>query len=454
MLRILRSWWQDRLLRGVLKNSGYLFSSNTLSAFLNAGQGILATRLLGPANYGLVAGILITFATNVNRLLSFRMSEVVVKYLGQYLAEGKKDRAGAVVKGAALMEAATSVFAYLVLLLLAPLAARYIAKDPHSLPLFWFYGLVLISNLIYETSTGVHQATHRFDRLALINSLQSILTFILISLAFIARGGVLEVLSAYLLGKTFAGLFIILSAWIELNKTLGKGWWHVSLRLIPNWRELFLFAVNTNVNGTVNLIVRDSETLLLGLFRSPVEVGYFRNAQGIINLIITPIDPLIGPTYAEITRSLYQKQWQATMRLLKRVSTISAAWTLAAGGVLVLFGRWLIPWIYGKDFGPAYPAFVLLLIGYGFANIFQWNRPLLLALGMPGFPLKVSALVGLVKTALTLTLVRPFGYLAEAAILSGYFVASIGLILRRGISEVARREAIAMPDLQESQVVE
>jgi hypothetical protein len=34
-----------------------------------------------------VAGVVIPFASNIHSLLSFRMSEVVVKYVAQFLAE-------------------------------------------------------------------------------------------------------------------------------------------------------------------------------------------------------------------------------------------------------------------------------------------------------------------------------------------------------------------------------
>lgn len=449
MLPTLRSWWQDRHLRGIIRSSGYLFSSNGISAVLSALQGIFAARLLTPAGYGLVSGTVIVFATNINRLLSFRMSEVTVKYLEQYLAEGRKDKAGAAAKSIAMAEALTSVAAYLVLLALSPLAARYFAKDMSTVPLFAFYGLVLLSNLIYETSTGVLQSTNRFDRLALINVIQSIITASIIFWAFLARRGMWEVLSAYLLGKTFAGIAIALSAFLELNKTLGPGWWRASYRLLPKWREMGLFAINTNLNGTVNVVVRDSETLIIGFFRTQTEVGYFRIALAIINLVMMPIDPFIGPTYAQITRTITQRQWALTTRLLKRISAISAAWTLSAGGVLALFGWWIIPFLYDKQYAPAYPAMVILLFGYGFANIFQWNRPLLLALGLPDYPLKVAALTSAVKTILSVLLLPLFGYVGEAVILSGYFLASVSLILRRGLSEVRIRAAAepAMGDL-------
>lgn len=453
MIPTLRSWWQDRLLRGVIRSSGYLLSSNGITAVLTIVQGILATRLLGPGPYGLVAGIVIPFASNINRLLSFRMSEVVVKYLGQYLSEGDKEKAGAFVKGIAATETVTSLVAYLVLAALAPLAARFFAKDASSLPLFLYYGLFLVGFLIFETSTGVLQTTRRFDRLALINVLQTIVTAGLILWAFVSKGGVLAVLTAYLLGKILAGLLIAGFAFQEMNRTLGRGWWRVSVRLIRSWREIFGFALSTNFNGTVNLFARDSETLLIGLFRSQVEVGYFRNAQAVINLVMMPIDPFIGPTYAEISHTIHQKQYEITTRLLKRVSAIAAAWTLSVGGVMALFGWWVIPTIYGPKFAPSYPAFVLLLFGYGFANIFQWNRPLLLALGMPGYPLKVSAIVGVGKTLLSFALLPFFGYLGEAAVLSGFFIASISLVLRRGFREVRDRSVrLVQPSVVENQL--
>jgi len=445
MLQRLHSWRQDHILRGVLKSSSYLFSSNALSAALSVLQGIFAVRLLGMDGYGLVSGIVIVFVSNVNRLLSFRMSEVVVKHFGQALAEGNRERAAAVVKGAGLVEAGTSVLAYLILLLLAPWAAVQSAKDPSTAYLFRYYGLVLLSYLVYETSNGVLQATKRFDRLAWINACQSILTAGLILAAFLYRGSAINVLTAYLLGKTLAGLAIAWLALREMNTRLGHGWQRVPLKNLTDWRAIVRFAINTNLNGTVSLFVRDNAPLYLTLLRpeavAQTEVGYFKLALSIINLVMLPIEPFIWPTYAEITRTIAQKQWQATRRLLKRVSAIAGLWTLAAGGGLALLGWWLIPTVYGAGTGPTYPVLLILLVGYGFANILNWNRPLLLALGKPSFPLIVAASAGLVEILLAFWLVPVYGYRSMAAILSGFFIVSIGIIVWRGMRELTRLEA-------------
>ena len=441
MRDFLRNWSQDKLLRGVIKNSSYIFSSNTIAIGLSMLQGIFAARLLGVYDFGVLSGTVMPFVTNINRLLSFRMSELVVKYLGQFTAQDDHQKAAALVKGAAITEGLTSVLAYLVVLLAAPLAARFLAKNPDAAYLFILYGLFLLANLVYESSFGVLQAYKQFNKLALINLIQSFLTAGLILAAFLLHGGLFHILMAYLIGKSFAGIAVSAAAYLQLKQELGTRWWSVSLSLLPPRAELARFAFSTNLQGTVNLVARDSETILIAALRSPTEAGYFRIAQAVINLVMLPIEPFIATIYAEIAHTVARSEWRLTRRLLKRVSAIAGSWTVLAAAGLALIGWWLVPVMYGREYAPAYPALLVLLVGYGVANTVNWNRPLLLALGMPDYPLKVTGLVGAVKTILTLWIVPFLGYIAEAALLSSYFVFSICTIVWRGIREIRLREA-------------
>jgi len=430
------------LIRRVLRNSGYLFSSNTVSSALGVIQGILVVRLLGDSGFGLLT-IVMDFASNVNRLLSFRMSEVMVKYMGEALAQEDKQRAASLVKGIGLTEAVTSVVAYLVLLLLSVWGARTFADDISIAHLFRFYGLFLLANLVYETSVGVLQAVDNFKRVALANFYQSIALTVLITLAFILKWNLAGILTAYLLGKTVAGFMVTGFALRELNGRLGRGWTRAPLNLVPDWKPILQFAFSTNLNGTVNLFARDNIRLYLAALLSTAEVGYFTLATRLINLVMTPLEPFIWPTYAEITKTIAQRQWAVTRKLLRQVSIIGAAWTTLAGGGLAAIGWWLIPFMYGSAMSPAYPVFLILLVGYGAANIANWNRPLLLALGRPNFPLIVSAITGAIEVVLIFTLVANGGYLISAAVVSGYFVISIGWTALQGLSILKHEEAVA-----------
>ena len=195
----------DPLLQRVVRNSSYLFSSSAISAVLSVIQMILVLRLLDPGQYGLATGIIMLFATSVNQLLSFRMSEVVVKYAGEALAHEDRQRTAALVKGIGITESITSIVAYLVLVLLSPWAASVFAKDVSTAPLFMVYGSFLLANIVYETSVGTLQTVHQFGSVARANFYQSIATFLSIIAISLLGLGIFGVLIAYLVGKTIAG---------------------------------------------------------------------------------------------------------------------------------------------------------------------------------------------------------------------------------------------------------
>lgn len=416
----LARWREDILLKRVVRNSSSLFSSSAVSAVLSFIQSIIVLRLLDPAEYGLATGIIMVFVTSVNQLLSFRMSEVVVKYAGEAFAHEHKQRAAALIKGIGITEAFTSVIAYFALVLLAPWAATVFAKDVSTTPLFIFYGLFLLANIVYETSVGTLQTVHQFGRVARANFYQSIVTFLLIIAIALLGWGIFGVIVAYLVGKTIAGLMITRYAVQEMKRNLGDRWWSVPLSTVSEWKSIVRFMVSTNLNGTINLLARDNIPLYIGYLLSKTEVGYFKFALNLINFVKLPIEPFIWPTYAEITRTIAQRQWQATRKLLKQVTAIAGVWTLLTGGGLIALGWWIIPFIFGAKYAPSYPALVILLLGFGCANILNWNRPLLLALGRPRYPVFVAATVGTVELILFFLLVPRSNYLVASAIFSGY----------------------------------
>ncbi len=431
----------DPLLKRVLRNSGYLFSSSAVSAVLSVIQMILVLRLLDPGAYGLATGIIMLFATSVNQLLSFRMSEVVVKYAGEAFAHEDNERVAALIKGIGITEAITSIVAYLVLVALSPWAANIFAKDASTAPLFSFYGLFLLANIVYETSVGTLQTVHQFGRVASANFYQSIATFLSIIVVSLWGLGLFGVLIAYLIGKTVAGLMVTRYALNEMKKNLGEGWWRAPLSLVLDWKSIARFMVSTNLNGTINLLARDNIPLYIGYLLSSTEVGYFKFALNLINLVKLPIEPFIWPTYAEITRTIAQRQWDTTRKLLRQVTSIAGVWTLLTGGGLIALGWWIIPLIFGARYAPAYPALVILMLGFGCANILNWNRPLLLALGRPQYPVFVAATAGAVELVLFFLFVPSSNYLVASGIFSGYLIISILWMVWRGLTILKAEEA-------------
>lgn len=429
---------QNELLRRVVLNSGILFSATGITGLISMFQGIFTARLLGVAGYGIL-GAITMFTSVVNKFASFRMGELVIKYVGVYTEAEDETRAAAVFKAAALVEMAASLVAYGLILLLAPLGARLFAKDAGSTNWFMIYGLIVLANLMAESSTGLLQIFDRFRHLGALNVFQSLVTLSVIIYVYLTEGGFLGVLVAYLIGKSVGALGLSGAALLEASRRWGGGWWRAPLSsLNGRWRELSHFAISTNISASLSLINKDSELLWVSFLRGPVETGYYKLALALANLVQMPVSPLPQATYPELSREVARQNWGNVRYILRQGSILAGGYTLLAGFGLLLFGRPLIAIVYQPEFLPAYPALLILLIGFLVANTFYWNRTALLAVGLPDFPTKVNFVTALLKVGGILLLVPRFGYLASAGLLAGSYVIGVSAAvwrLRRAIHE-------------------
>jgi len=434
--------FQSEMIRRVVKNSGYLFSATGLSAAFAMLQGILTARLLGVADFGTLGAILV-FTSVINKFASFRMGELVVKYVGQYSESGDQQRAAAVFKLAALTELAASLVAFGLIWLLAPVGAVYLAKDASLSGWFVFYGLIVLANIISESSTGLLQIYDRFRWMGIISVLQSFVTLLIITWVYFTQGTMLGILTAYLVGKTVGALGLLLAALTEAGAHWGKNWWRTPLRLIqPKMRELAYFAINTNISASLSLLRKDSELLWVSLLRDNVETGYYKLALTLANLVQMPVSPMTQATYPELSREVARKNWSNVRTVLRQGSYLAGGYTLAATLGLLLFGKPLIRFFYKPEFLPAFPALVILLTGFLVLNTFYWSRSALLAIGLPDYPTKINLVITAVKIGGIFLLVPRFGYLANASLLAGSYIAGVSLSVLKFRSEVKRQEKV------------
>jgi len=449
----IKTWGKDVILKKVVGNSAYLFGGQAISAVLS----ILTANLLGVTSFGAL-GVVISFVTNINRLLSFRMADFVVRYMGGFLAEDNRKGAAAVLKVAALTELVTSLVAYAVLVLLSGWGAARFAKDPATQSLFLIYGLTILGNVMTETATGALNVMGHFRSQALLNLLQSVLSAGLFVLVFINQGGIFPVMLVYLVGKMVLGIGPVLLALYWLPRSLGKSWWRTPLRgNLPPRKPMIQFAVNSNFSGTITILARDSEVLWASYFFDTTVAGYFKVALAVINLVVMPITPFISTSFPEIARHIVKREWSRLKQLLTRITVISGAWTGLVAAGLLLLGRQLLfsPWtllghtiyIYKEGYGPAYGVLLVLLIGFGAANTFFWDRTLLLSFGKAELPLKVSFFAMVGKLLLAFLIVPKLGYLAEAGLLSAYFVVTVGILVLRGLREVRHQSQLKVETL-------
>jgi stage V sporulation protein B len=419
------AWWQggrlvtrlrsDRTLARVFANSAWLVGASGAGALLNGLQGIVVARALGVSGFGTL-GLIVTFVTVCGRLTSFRMNEFVIQYLSRTDRLAPHD-ASATVKLSLIVESSAAVVAFGVLWLCAPIAASWVVHQPATTPLIRLYSATLLGGLVNETSVGILQLYGRFRICSVSSTAGAALSVVGVVVAVVLGSGIAGIVWALVAGAVLTGVVLTTAAVSEVGRQLGREWWRARLSVLRDRRRAIVgFVLSTNATATLSLVARDADLLWIGLFRNPLEAGYYRLAYTLANVAWLPIGALTQSIFPEIARKVADAEWGDLRRLLRRGTLLVTAYVLPVVAVFVVFGAPLVALLYGPSYTPAMPALLILLVGNGLAHLVFWGRPTLVALHRPAFPMKVALFFLSLKMVGVFLLVPHLGFLACAAL--------------------------------------
>lgn len=423
----------------ILVNSGWLLSANVVGMLLNLVQGVLVARTLGVEEYG-VLGLVMTFVTVINSFTSFRMGEFVIKFMSDALALGHKDEAAITIKVAMGIEASASILAFAIVFALAPLGAQWFVQIPEGQILIITYAIIILGNLVSETSTGVLQVFKQFQMQSIMTFISRVVSLLAVGIAFLLGQGLWGILVAYLMSNLISASMLLVVTLVQTRRHLGSDWWHISINTMNGkWRSAANFAFSTNLSTTLSLVTKNSDLLWLGFFRSPAEVGYYKLATSLAGLVFLPVGPLGQTVYPQAAHYVALGEWAKFKNLLQKASLLVSIYVIPAGILVSIFSPWLISTFYGNQFAPAAIALAILLVGSAFANTFFWSRPALLVINLPEYPTKINVLIAVLKVIGVFLLVPTFGYVGNAVLLTILYLVGVTLSVLKVRREVAHQ---------------
>jgi O-antigen/teichoic acid export membrane protein len=435
----------DPALVRILKNSGWLLSAKGLSLPMQVVQSVLIARMLGVSGFG-TFGVITAYVEMARRLTSFRMNEVVVKFVTDALVARDKPRAAATIKAALGAEVCTSAVSFIIVWVTVPFVAEAFLGNSSANTFVLVYNASILIDCMLEPATGLLQVFNRFRVQALADVIGRAVALVAVAIVYLFHGEMLAVIIAYLVGNSVSTGIILVYAMRETAEQLGPAWWRTPMSVLRGRRrELASFAVSTNVGGTLSLVVKDSELLWLGYFTTPAAAGLYKLAKSWIGMVVIPAAPLVKSFYPAIAQTIAARELDNTKRLLRKGTALSALWIVPAGGCFLAVSPWMVPWLYGPDYRPAIAVFAILLLGIGSADILFWWRSVLLALGRPDVALGLTALQTVLKIVLVLTWVPTGGAIAMASISGGLFIVGAAGGTAFGLSRLRRLSKLAIP---------
>lgn len=405
----------DYSLINVVKNSSWLLSANIVALGIDFIHTLVIARWLGVKDYGMLA-LIVTYAVIINQLIDFRAGETVTKYVSEFWANNEKEKALSTIKLCYLIDISTGILAFLIVVSSSYYAAKYIIHSPDIYSLIILYS----ASLLFSTANGTSMAILRvFDKFRWLSTyfIATKLTKLVLVITFILLGyGITGVITAYILTELCGGIAVSVSAVSVIKNTL-RTTEKAKISIIRDrLREIMKFLVNTNLNETATLFTTNIDVMLLGHFRNPTEVGFYRLAKNIVSLIGTIIDPFYQAIYPALSKMWISKQINEFKRLIYKVTLLMSCLVLPVIIFIFLFTPYIIEWTVGHSFISAVSSVRIMLLGISIASIFFWCRPALLALGKAGVLTAANIFGAVTMLALSFILIPKLGYIGTSLI--------------------------------------
>jgi len=378
----------------IFGNLGRLLSGKAAAGVLSLAYMALATRALGPRDYGILV-LVHTYAMTVGGLVAFPGWHAIVRFGAQAVAIDDRPRLARLLRFVGLVEGAGGLLAVIVAALLAPVVGRQLGWSPTAMAFAGPYSLAVLGS-IRATPAGYLQLAGRFD---LIGAHNLIAPFVRLAGAMWAVG-----IHAGLRGFLVAWLAAALAEWAVLwtmgvivaRRRLGAtpilgGLTGVLAENPGVWR--FMFAANADI--TLGEASARLAPLAVGWTLGPVAAGFYAVGQRVTVVLAQPAQILGQAAYAELARLAAGGGRGAEVRqALLRCLFVAGAVAVPVLALIAIFSRELAVLVGGRAFATAGGIILWLALARTMLLFAPPTSAALTALGRPGLSVIANLAAG------------------------------------------------------------
>lgn len=391
-----------------LKNIAHLLTGNFASSFIGLAGFALTARALGPTDYGILA-LSFAYARGVERLVSFRSWQPLIKYGAEALEAGDLADLKALFKFGLLLDIFAAFVAWGVAILLVVLAGSLFGVSAEMSRIVIIYCTVLPFQFS-GMSTAVLRLFGRYNVLAYGQVLASLVRVAFCLFGVLAGWGLFEFLLLWMASQILGSLNMTLLAFIELRKRGMGGVLLAPLRGIANrFPGLYKFSIASNLSLTIRSSANELDTLIVGYLTDPAAAGLYHIAKRIGRMAQQAGVQVQAVLFPDLART-----WSANHVEDFRKIVFQAQMLLLAFGIAALLFFYLtidpvLRWTAGPEFLGAGPLVIVQTIAVIMTLCGTVLYSALLAMGLEGLVLRNVLVATITFHAIALALVPQIG---------------------------------------------
>ena len=398
----------DREMKFARAASGFYVSSafSATSRFL-----VMAViiRYLGYHDYGLLVLAMSTSAI-LYGFLDVRAEEgVLVKALGE-AGENREREMLHLIYAGYLVKALVALLSYVAIYMLAPFIADHVFHNPVQKSLLRICGIAWFFQAFITVPSTVFLIFHEYVLLNILVCVENIWYFLFpaLLLPFRLRG----VLSGFIVAYAVTAATMVFFSGRVVSNRIGVH--KISFRdVLSSARGIFPFLFHSFIASTFKSFHSYFSFMVLGYFRSPMDVTYFKIASSYSGMLTFAISPVVSPMLSKFSHLYAEDKRELFTRALAKARLYLFLASLMGSVFLLVSARILLPLFFGEDARNGL-AVAYLLTGYAFiSNAHLWMRGYLISILHPEWLTFLNALFAMVSLLLTVFLTQYYG--AEGA---------------------------------------
>jgi O-antigen/teichoic acid export membrane protein len=404
-------------LKRITKGALIVFIGMNLGKLISYFLRMFIARSFGPEDFGLFSLVSAIFGI-VTTLALLGLPRGVERFLPFYLGKDDKAKAKGVVFSAFKIMLPLGVLAFIIIYFFADVISVYAFNEPALTPLLQLFAFSIPLSMILSILIGSFKGFQNMRNKALIEDITRPLSTILVLLFifFFIYSGINGTAYAYFFGYLIAALLGTYLLRSNL-KSLGK-----DIKHVPRGRELLIFSWPLIMANYLGMVIKWTDTMMLGIFTSSDIVGLYNVALLTSNLLFSIMMPLIYIFLPVITEIYAKGKKEELSEVYSSVLKWGFAATLPFFLLILFFSDNVLSVLYGQEYVAAALPLIILSIGQMFLLFSRPSSNMLIMMGKTKLSLLVTSIGTVLNIILNVALIPIWGMYGAAVATASTFL--------------------------------
>jgi O-antigen/teichoic acid export membrane protein len=407
--RKLHNLISDKKFSEILTGSIWALSGRIVATVLGLIFNVVVARLYGAEVVGIVA-VINSFLVLVTIFTVLGTQTSILRLIPEHLVKYSPTSAFRVYRKTQWLVIGISLITATSFYFSAHLIADKLFSKPHLSHYFALASIFVVFKSMMLLNTNAVRGLRLIKLFAVMQFLPQAC-----NLAFLIAVGLLwptrdVPVYAVLFGFAITGIIGWFAMEFAFKKRMDSG---DTVHFIPG-REILSISLPMLMTATMVFIIGQTGVLILGMFRTEAEVGYYAIAVKLATLtafVLRAVNSMAGPKFSEY---FHTNQMDDLFHVAKKSAKLIFFTTTPILIVLLILGKPILGMVFGPDFTVAYPAMVILVIGQ-FVNSISGSTGIFMNMtGHQKIFKNIMMIAAILNIVLNLALIPYFGMIGAA----------------------------------------